>query len=304
VVEWIQQSANPNTRRSYSRYAKEFTTFCEEQGSTAEAASDVTVANFLIYLLEERSLSRGTINDVALAAVADLYKFSENKPHRSPLVRAVKKSVITRTAPPKEKEPISTRTLAKVLIASDTRSFRGCRDFFMILLCYKAFLRESEASALGPGDVWVESIPIKGRDTQVLFVFIEKSKVDQGRIGHTVVVQADRARWKCPMFWFEKYRSLTAGFPTRQGFFFNSKAPYGRLATTHVNSSLKRACQRAGIPAARFSSHCLRVGGVTKAIAAGVEMRLVARHGNWSSSAIFKYIKDDLEAQLRVSAVL
>jgi hypothetical protein len=71
-----------------------------------------------------------------------------------------------------------------------------------------------------------------------------------------------------------------------------------------VNRALKRVCKTAGIPDREFSSHCFRVGGVSAAIANGVELRLVARHGNWKSSAIFRYIKDDLKAQLEVSRAL
>jgi hypothetical protein len=42
------------------------------------------------------------------------------------------------------------------------------------------------------------------------------------------------------------------------------------------------------------------VGGVTAAIAAGIELRLVSRHGNWKSDTIFRYMSDDLEQKLTV----
>jgi hypothetical protein len=43
-------------------------------------------------------------------------------------------------------------------------------------------------------------------------------------------------------------------------------------------------------------------GGVTAAVAAGVEIRLIAKHGNWRSDAIFVYVSDSLKAKLSVSA--
>ena len=42
-------------------------------------------------------------------------------------------------------------------------------------------------------------------------------------------------------------------------------------------------------------------GGVTAAVAANVELRLIANHGNWRSTAIYAYISDSLEKKLSVS---
>jgi hypothetical protein len=60
---------------------------------------------------------------------------------------------------------------------------------------FVGFLRESEAMALGEDDVWEEVV---GSAT-ILFIFIEKSKTDQGRAGHTVVLEASPVSPVCPV---------------------------------------------------------------------------------------------------------
>ena len=57
--------------------------------------------------------------------------------------------------------------------------------------------------------------------------------------------------------------------------------------------------------AALFGTHSFRAGGATLAANNGVEDRLFKRHGRWKSeSAKDGYVKDLLEARLRVSKSL
>ena len=45
-------------------------------------------------------------------------------------------------------------------------------------------------------------------------------------------------------------------------------------------------------------------GGVTAAVAANVEMLLVARHENWTSDAVFLYVSDSHKRKLIVSRAI
>ena len=225
-------------------------------------AAPETVASYLIHLLEERRLhvARGTIVDVASSAVADIHRFTDDhQPQRSGLVKAVKKAIVRLTKPPKEKRPITGPILYKIRVSFLNGSKKGKRDYFMILLCYKGFLRQSEAAALGPEDLWIEWVITPSGHTRVLFVFIEKSKNDQGRVGHTVVLQEDPKRWKCPVETFLDFKRSFPSRPHQASFFTSVNHPFGQLCSSHVNSALKAACTGAGIPKTQFSSHCLRV---------------------------------------------
>ena len=304
---WARSHDIQNTVKTYSSYQKDFIKFCAELGVPHYPASDVTVADYLIYLLEERKLARGTINDVATSAIADLHRFDDDlNPQRSALVRNVNKAVVRLTDAPKEKYPLMADTLKKIHDALDMSKFIDIRDYFMFLLCYKGLLRQSECSQLGPRTVWIDTIDVKGVPTLVLFIFVKKKKNDQEKYGHTIVLGADDEKWKCPLTLFTLYNNAVKRRKpnNRTGFFFREKGVQSRLCNSHVNSRLKAACLAAGISVARFSSHCLRTGGVTAAIAAGIELRLVAKHGDWKSSAIFRYIKDNFAELLSVSKAL
>ena len=154
-------------------------------------------------------------------------------------------------------------------------------------------LRQSEAVKLKSTDVWVESV--NGED--VLFVFIEQSKTDQLRIGHTIVLSAAEDSMTCTLAWFarvSRFRVPGAGyfFHTAQGTKLSEKTPNGRL---------KVWFERLNLPGKDYGSHSCRRGGATAAVKAGVELRLVKRHGNWRSSCVDVYITDDIDAMLRVS---
>ena len=50
-----------------------------------------------------------------------------------------------------------------------------------------------------------------------------------------------------------------------------------------------------------YGSHSCRRGGVTAAVQAEVDMLLIARHGNWKSTAVYLYVADSIERKLSVS---
>ena len=63
--------------------------------------------------------------------------------------------------------------------------------------------------------------------------------------------------------------------------------------------------QSLGFDANVFSIHSLRAEGATAAANAGVPDRLFKRHGRWrSENAKDGYVKDNLEARLKVSKML
>ena len=182
----------------------------------------------------------------------------------------------------------------------------------MFTLGRKGTMRASEVVNLEDTDVWEEKVEVKGEIVSVLFLIVEKMKNDQYRQGHTIVLQAEpESPEMCVVKQFRRHREARAKelakaiqrdpsrvknathlFP-QQGFLG------AKIVPSTFNTNFKKRCKAAGIPAV-FTSHCLRVGGVTAAIAAGIELRLVSRHGNWKSDAIFRYISDDLEQKLSV----
>ena len=57
------------------------------------------------------------------------------------------------------------------------------------------------------------------------------------------------------------------------------------LAKTTPTAIIKKFLHTISIDPEPYGSHSLRRGGVTAAVAAGVDILVLARHGNWRSSA-------------------
>lgn len=67
----------------------------------------------------------------------------------------------------------------------------------------------------------------------------------------------------------------------------------GRTAKRlEIQNLLQRATKALGLPAERFQSHSLRIGGASALYQATGEMEVVKRTGRWTSSAVQRYLHD------------
>ena len=65
------------------------------------------------------------------------------------------------------------------------------------------------------------------------------------------------------------------------------------LKRLEIQNILQRAAKAVGLPADRFQSHSLRIGGASALYQATGEIELVKRTGRWTSSAVQRYLHDD-----------
>jgi hypothetical protein len=75
-----------------------------------------------------------------------------------------------------------------------------------------------------------------------------------------------------------------------------SKAKLGHKTP---NGILKKLLIRIGVDHSAYGSHSCRKGGCTAAARAGIEVRVLKRHGNWKSDAVYTYIHESLEEKLK-----
>ena len=294
MQRWILATRNQSTSRQYSTYQKQFREFCQRHSRASVPATPATVAMFLRALLKKH-LARNTIK-AARAAVSDLHRQEDFKtPTLHPLVKQAMQCIGLLTPPPVPAKAFDLEMFREMLTRYRPNSTLDTRDMFLVLLTHLAMLRSEETVTLGEKDVWVENF--EGQD--VLFVFIEKSKTDQERVGHTRVISGASDPLVCPLAWYLRYlRSRRRGatfFATNAGKPLSSKT---------VSSILKRWLVKAGLTPVGFSSHSLRRGAATAAAAAGVARRLLMRHGNWKSSAVDIYITDTMDARLSVTQAI
>jgi hypothetical protein len=181
------------------------------------------------------------------------------------------------------------------------KRYLDVRNVFMVILMFSAMMRSDEVVSLRPGDVWLDTY----EGEEVLFVFIEKSKTDQARNGHTVLLGQAKNGALCPIFWFKMFQIWAT--TTASALFHQADPKKGGLAAPSAGKILKGLLKLAGVDEVDvklLTSHSCRIGGATAAAAAGVNLRLIMRHGNWKSFAVFLYIRDCMQDRLSVSKAI
>ena len=296
LIAWIEQRRNQNTKASYSTYSKQYLEYAAFKGF--DPKSEITLASFMRASLE-RGLSRSTINSSILSAAADLYRYDDVPITRGPLITQLKKVVRESTPTPTQKKPLEMEHVRRM--ASIVKPhFLHVRDYFMILLMTVCMMRESEAVALLSTDV---TLDITG-GAWCLVVLVQKSKTDQERTGHTILVSPSATRLTCPLFWYTVYdqmREKGSKFLFHQA--QEERRSEGLSASTPCHIVKSRLAE-IGIDSSGYGSHSCRRGGATAAVAANIDLHLVKRHGNWKSDAVFLYVVDSVKARLSVSEAI
>ena len=299
---WVRSNQPENSKKAYKTYAKQFISYAQHFEQTAVPASPNTVANFLRHLHEDKNLSVSTICRVARSAVADLHRFRPEAPTDHILVEETCKVLAVKAKKNKrKKKPIRPEILFKLVQTLDISTPQGLMTATMLVLSYKGFLRSDECTKLKAEDLWIEIVKVNGEITPALFIFVEMSKTDQKRVGHTIVLGLDVENpWKCPVRHFRAFSKKRG----KAKFFFYKEKDLSKLPAKGVNRALKKACKSAGLDTTLYSSHGLRAGGATEAAAQGIRTRQIKKHGNWKSSAVYLYIHDDVGTQLQVSLAI
>jgi integrase len=258
--------------------------------------SSVSLAAFMHYGLTEMSWARSTLTKVVPSAVADMFRYSDASPASGQLVKDMKRTIMQLTTAPKSKLPITPRQLT-LMVKMTCPTEQSVRNTFLMIIMFMGFLRESEAVALKFKDMWVERLHGK----RVLFVFVEKAKNDQERVGHTIVLEEDSESTICPVKWFVLHCSVRRS----ETHVFHSLAETPlKLGPKAPNTIIKAMLNRIGIDPKPYGSHSLRRGGATSAASMGIEAYVIARHGNWRSNAVFTYMSEQMAQRLAVGRAI
>jgi hypothetical protein len=246
----------------------------------------------------DRGLGRQTVTKTIPAAVASLFRYEKKSDiTASALVHQTKKVVAERTPGSTQKLPLKLHHLVR--LAKEVKpEFEHVRNQFMMLLMTLGMLRESEVVNLEFRNVEV----LEWRGEEYLSLLIVMSKTDQVAAGHTVLLAKAKDMWLCPVSFFKVYRDYRCA---EEHFLFHSvpdkNGRVHKLANTTPCFIVKAALKNIGEDPSLYGSHSCRRGGVTAAVEAEVDMLLVARHGNWRSTAVYLYVADSIDRKLSVS---
>jgi site-specific recombinase XerD len=248
--------------------------------------------------MHARGLAHSTIASRS-SSLSDLFRYSDaTNPTKNKLMAGVLEAIKRNSLPPAKKNPATARDFVDLARKVDKTSFLDVRNHLMFCLMFKGMLRASSAAGLPANCIWIEIVD----GEEVLFVFLESSKTDQYRLGTTILIGKGQEESSCPLYWYKLYASLKD--PNEKAFFH--MAPEARrqsntfMAPGTINTLFKKKLKAAGIQT-YLTSHSLRAGGVTAALRAGVDLRLVKHHGKWKSDAVLVYITESIANQLSVS---
>ena len=122
-----------------------------------------------------------------------------------------------------------------------------------------------------------------------------KTKVDQEAFGECKTFYCSGVPEVCVVTALKKLESLA---PQRFGAGSEALKPLFRwssgqvLKRTQVQNVLQKAAIACGLPAGRFMTHSLRIGGASALFQATGEIELVKRTGRWSSASVQRYLHD------------
>lgn len=210
-------------------------------------------------------------------------------------LKGIKRSEVEGGRRPRERLPVTAVVLRK--LKSAWAPDGGLRDTKMLwaacCLGFFAFLRVGEMTIPSDSEYDPE-VHLNIRDIKVddaskpsqVQIRIKQSKTDPFRHGVSVVVGRTGSDL-CPVAALLDYLRVRG---MREGplFLFESG---GLLTRQRFVSALKTALEKAGIDAAKYNSHSLRIGAATEAASKGLGDAVIKTLGRWESVAYQQYVR-------------
>lgn len=281
---------------------------------------------YVRYLIVGRKLSASSVQS-SLSAINHHYRFSADNPIKSARVAMARRAAAKSAPPPKPKHPLTAAMLTQIYGKVDLNpgvkgGIQRLRDWAMILLAYRGFLRRSEIVALRMSHViftefkaddpdaaaWPPAM--LGRELLVVHVASSKTRPTARRLipdddGTTVIVGPHSDRRVCPVHWCKAaFRAIAAARKSSEWFFPNLLDKSKPLAGATVAQAVKRFVATIGLDPKNFAAHSTRRGAATDAFKQQIDLHLVKRMGRWKSDAVYLYIDDAIGEMLRFNEVV
>ena len=318
AIRWLQIKQNVNTNRAYESALRQYSKWMTGKQRTVESTTEVDIVLYIKYMLEGKETVAASNSIIgAVAAIRNHFRYD---PVKSAILSGPMITDALKIGKRDGKQVVKKRPLTVDMLhamyawhtspqrsRSPTVGWTDSRDLCMIILMMACFLRESEVVNLYRQDIRIKSITKNGVSREILEVYVRRAKNDQAGQGHLILVGSATESSICPVWWtkltINRGRSSGVGsgklFHTSKGDSLTRSTPCNivqkwveRINSTHSNQF--------GDPKS-YGSHSCRIGGVTAAHAAGIDMTLIQQHGNWKSDVVYDYIQPSTEQQLSVT---
>jgi site-specific recombinase XerD len=284
VIFRLLLTKSANTVRAYNSDLADFQTFCRTQGLVPLPASPLTLARYVLSLID-RGLKPSTIlrRRASIAAAHHLFGGDPSDATELPM-RALFGNLRKQVKLSPRTSAITIDVLRQLLAATPRRGRLGARDRALLLVGFASGFTSNELVTLAVEDVDVTDHRLRIRlrpPTARPWQSRMPIDIPQGKHPETCPIQALRV-------WY------TMGGITG-GAVFRSVDRHGRigqhrLSERAVGLIIKRAARRAGLDGRLYSAHSLRVGMVTAAIAGGAPERVIVEQtGHRSLATLRRY---------------
>ena len=303
----IAASKSQNTIKSYVHAFRRF-----ERWTAETSAYPATPESMALYLLSlSQSGNSAAVMANAHAAIAWMHQTAGyTDPTSDPVYRTIYDGV--------HREQATTVVHKKPLDADMIERMRACvtqpggridlddfRIYTFVLISFAGFLRFQEASQIRRHHLQFCGTHID--------LFLPQSKTDQYRQGKHVIITATGTRM-CPVECLAAYCTKAGIGDQDQCYIFRNvfhdprtrryslRPTDAPMTYTCVRDAFRALLHRLGEDPSEYGLHSMRSGGGSAATNAGVEARLVSRHGRWKTgSAEERYNEDSLANRMQVT---
>jgi site-specific recombinase XerD len=259
-----------NTLRAYRTDLRDFHAYCQAHGVAAVPAAPLTVARYLVELLE-----RGNKPSTILRRHASISMAHQRAGHRladltnipiRPLLGLLRRQLdLSRSS----KAALDIADLRLLLHATPPGTAAGARDRALLLLGFAGGLRSSELVGLDVGDIDVTN--------QWLWIRLRAPCSKRWAFGRVIEIRRGEHPETCPIRALRAWYSVSG---IRGGPIFRPIDRHGRVGATRLTDRavapvIKRAAQRAGLDPTRYAGHSFRAGSVVAAAAGGAPERVI-----------------------------
>lgn len=281
IERYLQAGTRENTRRSYQSAIRHFE---EEWGGFLPATSD-DVAHYLAHYAQNLSINTLRLRIAALAQWHQSQGFPD--PTKAPLIRQIIKGIrAVHGSTVKQATPLAIEHLRQIIEylnkfeqqATEKNDgaaiFRSKRNRALLLLGFWRGFRSDELCRIN-----VEHIQVNpGRGMRL---YLPWSKGDRHNLGHHYSVPA--LATLCPV---DAYLDWTVAAGLSEGAVFRGIDRWGNISTKPLNpgSLIKvfRGCfEQAGLVGEHYSTHSLRRGFATWAMANGWDLKALMEYIGW-----------------------
>jgi len=297
----------PSTIKSYTVWILQFLDFVSQHFSLG-FIDDITpmhITNFL-WNLAKRGLVYATLK-VARTSISHIFRTETTNPANAQLVTATMKALTNVCSKkPTKALPISPQMIRDLFEVTDFHNYLDTRDFTVMYLGWLCGTRGTEQSELLAENISFESTYHENKETGLVIVKLERSKTKSASEGAVIVLAAPPASSINPIRILERYLLLRQDkFKNASPWMYpNSGRPKKAITRATISHIVKKQVTRLGYPPKGYSSHSLRVGMVTSAVASGVPTSYIKEHGRWASMCWTGYFNDPEYAHLKASAGL